>query len=319
MDKHEMMQALRNMALEMGRTPTKPEFCTSVKGGDYKVNKLFGGWTPFMSATGLETYDERRAPKARKIDNGIFERDIEKHLEQYQPRVVADLGPFPTMAVISDIHWPFSCQRVIDKFYAYVEANQPEWVILNGDAWDMYSHAKFPRSHNVFTPREEQQMARAANEDFWKEIKRLAPNAKCVQMLGNHDVRPLKRIMDNYPEAEDWIAEKMRDLFSFEGVHTMHDPREELFIREDIIVFHGFRTQLGAHRDSTLLSCINGHTHRGGVVFKKVRGGAVLWEANSGYAGDPEAKGLTYTAQKLTDWTHGFFGMDAYGPRFVIA
>jgi hypothetical protein len=43
----------------------------------------------------------------------------------------------------------------------------------------------------------------------------------------------------------------------------------------------------------------------------------VLFELNSGLAGDPEAKGLTYTPQKITVWTPGFGAINKYGPQFV--
>ena len=319
-ESHDLVAALKDVAIQMGKTPTRAEFISRVRGADYRMRALFGNYTALVQAAGLQAYRERGGVRHRdeqKIDNRIFERDLAKHLEQYAPRSAPELKPYPSIAVISDIHWPFASERVITKFLEYVRIHKPEHVIINGDAWDLYSHSKYPRSHNIFTPREEQKLAREANEKFWKDVKAVHPEAKCVQMLGNHDIRPLKRVMESYPEAEDWIAEKLRELFSFEGVTTIHDPREELVLG-DVLVFHGYRSQLGAHRDYTLYSCVNGHTHRGGVVFRKIRG-AVLFEGNSGVAGDPESKGLSYTPQKIQDWTPGVLAIDAWGPRFIPA
>ncbi|MGZ6369955.1 MAG: homing endonuclease associated repeat-containing protein [Bdellovibrionota bacterium] len=316
-DQQALIQAVQALAIEMGRTPTRYEFESRTRGGKYRMEKLFGGFIPLLAAAGLETYQDRRSGK--KIDNSIFERDIEKHLENYKPRPAPKMEPYPTAALISDIHWPFENPRVIGKFHAYVERHRPEWVILNGDAWDMFSHSKFPRSHNVFTPREEQALARKKNEEFWAKVRELSPDSKCVQMLGNHDIRPMRRILETYPEAEDWIAEKLKELFTFDGVKTMHDAREELYLRpQGPIVYHGYKTQLGAHRDHTLYSCFVGHTHRGGTVFRAIRN-EVLFECNSGFAGLPESAGTTYTAQKLDNWTAGFSALDEYGPRFIPA
>ncbi len=181
----------------------------------------------------------------------------------------------------------------------------------------MYSHSKFPRSHNIFTPAQEQAMAREANTVFWAKLQKFCPDAICTQLLGNHELRPLKRIMEAYPEAEEWVAEKMKSLFTFDKVKTIFDPREEVTLG-DIAIFHGYRSQLGAHRDYTLMNCINGHTHKPGVSYRTIRG-ALLWELNSGLAGDPLAKGLTYTPQKITIWGQGYAYVDAYGPRFVGA
>lgn len=317
MDQHDVVARLKALRAELGRPPTRLD--VESNGFFYQLQRNFGGMTVALQAAGIETYAERRrGGETRKIDNSVFEVDIEAHLAKYEPREIQPPGPYPTAAIISDIHWPFSKQRVTDAFIAHVERRKPQWVIINGDAWDMYSHAKFPRSHNIFTPREEQQAARRMNAEFWEAIRKASPASTCVQMMGNHDVRPLKRILEAYPAAEDWIEEKLKELFTFDGVKTIMDPRDELHLREDIIVFHGYRTRLGGHRDYTLMSCFNGHTHRGGCVWRAARNWP-LFECNSGVAGDPEAKGLTYTAQRYTDWTPGFAAMDEEGPRFVPA
>lgn len=312
---HQLVCALKTLSIELGRVPTRNEFVQTVRNGKDLVDKLFGGYTLMLMAAGIEP---PRKAKEKKIDNSVFNVDISKHLENYEPEPEREVGPFPTMAIISDVHWPFVNKRVVEKFCLYVLDNQPEWVIINGDAWDMYSHSKFPRSHNVFTPKEEQELARKGNEDFWSEIKKISPKSKCIQMMGNHDIRPMKRILEAYPEAADWIEEKLTKLFAFDGVQTIMDPRQELYVTKEILVFHGYMSQLGAHRDGTLCSTFNGHSHVGGCVFRKIRG-SVLFECNSGLAGDPHSKGLTYTPQKITKWTPGFTGCDKWGPRFIPA
>ena len=311
MDMHDAVAALKSIAIELGRSPTKNEFCSRVPGASHAANKF--GFTALLQAAGLETYSERRTKKA--LSNAVFEKSIEAHLGEKTESPPIERKPWPKIAVISDIHWPFSSETVLSRFLSFIKKHQPELVVINGDAWDMYSHAKFPRSHNVFTPREEQTAARRMNEDFWKEVKRLCPSARCVQLMGNHDVRPLKRILEAYPAAEDWIEKALRDAFTFDGVETIYDPRQELIVG-DIAIFHGYRSQLGAHRDFTLMNCVNGHTHQGGCVFKKLRN-ETLWELNSGLAGNPTGKGLTYTAQKLSTWTPGFGWVDEDGPRFI--
>lgn len=316
-DPHALIAELKDLALELGRTPLRTEFENRVKAGKQRIERLFNTYSALLQAAGMETYKERRKSRNDKIDGGVFTTSVERQVERHEESPLRDHPPWPKISTISDIHWPFCSKRVIGKFLDRVEEFQPEWVVLNGDAWDMFSHSKYPRSHNVFTPREEEQSARGMNEEFWADVKRRVPSAKRVQMLGNHDIRPLKRILEAYPSAEDWIETHMRKLFTFDGVKTFFDPREELVIG-DIAIFHGYRTALGAHRDYTLMNCINGHTHKGGAAFRQVRG-MVLWELNSGMAGDPESKGLTYTPQRITNWTPGFGEVDEIGPRFIPA
>lgn len=310
MDEHDLVVALKALALELGHVPTRNEFREHTKAHEKIVNKVFGSYTVLLRAAGFDKLE-----KQPRITNDIFRVGLDHHLERYEPRAVHPKTPNPTIAIISDIHWPFEMQRVVDAFIKFVKDHQPEYVIINGDAVDFYSFSRFPRSHNIFTPKEEINSSRKKNEEFWAEIKKISPKSKCIQMLGNHCIRPMKAIMDSLPAAEDWIKEALRKQFSFEGVETIFDPREEFMIG-DIMVHHGFRSKLGDHRDYSHYNCIVGHTHNGGAVFRKIRG-QVIWELNSGYAGDPESKGLSYTAQKTTVWTHGFGYVDQYGPRFI--
>lgn len=317
-DQHALIAALKNMAIEQDRTPSRDQFCSTIRGGKDLINRLFGNWSAFVQAAGLEP------ARPAKVTNEIFVvRDIREHLVSYEPPKLLLAEPLPRIMSISDIHWPFEMEAVVDRFIAAVEKNQPEFVIVNGDAFDMYSHAKFPRSHNIFTPADEEKLAREKNEDFWKRVQKAAPGAKHFQMLGNHDVRPVKRVLEVAPTIEHWAKRYMQDLFGFDGVTTIHDERQELLIGS-ILVQHGFRSKLGEHRDYTRTNCMVGHTHRGGVVFRnafdiQTNTQRVIWELNSGYAGNPRAKGLSYTPQKIVDWTWGWAETDERGPRFVPA
>lgn len=313
--KHTYVQALLQLREELGFVPNSQQFCEKVGITTGQLRHRVGNYRTLKNLAGVSEIDKPE----RRIDSTIFNKDISLHIDNYVPREIVkpyEVEPYPSAAIISDIHWPFVNQKVVDKFYEYVGDHKPKHVIINGDAWDFYSHTKFPRSHNVFTPKEEQDKAREMNVNFWTAIKSISPDSICTQMLGNHCVRPMKRILESYPEAEEWIKEKLKSLFTFDGVKTIFDPREELFLNSNVIVFHGYRGKLGDHRDYTLYSTINGHSHQGGVVFRKIRG-SVLFELNSGYAGDPEAKGLTYTPQRITHWTPGFAVLDKYGPRFI--
>ncbi len=311
MDEHQLISALKQLAQELGVTPTHNQFQQHVGKGSSRYRMLFGGWNQFCTAAGISP--TRESP--RKITNEIFKVDLTQHLEEYKPRIEQAKKQYPEMAIISDIHWPFHSQKIIDRFMEYCGDVKPQYIFLNGDAWDFYSHSRFPRTHNTFTPKDEEEMARQLNIKFWEDIKFASPDSECTQMLGNHDIRPMRRVLETYPEASDWIKDRMNKLFLFDGIRTIFDPREEVMIG-DICVFHGYRGKLGEHRDFTLFNCINGHSHVGGVVFRRIRG-QTLWELNSGLAGDPEAKGLTYTPQKITNWTPGFAVVNKNGPQFV--
>ena len=308
---HSLIAALKSEVASQGQLPSRDSFLQHTNFKKHDITLCFGGYKELCEAAGLE-----HTKASRKIDQSIFQQDLGTFTELANQEVPALVFPeVSTLAVISDIHFPFESQAVLNRFYEYVGDEKPEAVVINGDAWDFYSHSKFPRSHNVFTPKDEQTTARLKNEQFWLKVDEACPGALKFQMLGNHDVRPMKRILESYPEAADWVEQKLRELFTYPGVQTIYDVRQELTLG-NMCIFHGYRSKLGEHRDYTLRNCVNGHTHVGGVVFRKLRG-EVIWELNSGLAGNPEAKGLTYTPQKIVPWTPGFGVVNEYGPQFV--
>lgn len=308
MDEHDLISQLKGLAQELGTTPTRGQYLKHCGKGGHKYIKYWINWNDFVNAAGLAPNHER------KITNKIFERNIETHLESYEPKKDIEHPPYPTIGIWSDLHRPFINKKVEARVLEYVGDVKPEWFFENGDGDDQLSHSKFPRSHNIFTPREERDLCRKQHVEFWAEARRRSPLTKFKKMLGNHDIRPIKRILESYPEGEDWIIEGLRRDYSYDGVETIFDHREEVIIG-DIAIFHGYRGKLGDHRDFTLMNCINGHSHVGGAVFRRIRG-QTIWELNTGLSGDPEAKGLTYTPQKITNWTPGFGSVDVKGPRF---
>lgn len=317
MDEHQLVVAVKNLALELGRTPTRREFESSVRGGAYQLTK-FGSYTVLLQAAGLES---NLPCKPKKIDNSVFVRDIERHLEDYRAKEDAKPVPAPQEKLVrglfcGDIHFPFSNDKLIEKAVRFAEKEQPSIIVQGGDLYDFLSHGRFARSHNTFTPRQEQELARKKAETFWAEMRKACPDARLVQLWGNHDARPLRKILEVYPEAEDWVGEMVRKMMTFDGVETVEDYRQELFLPGNVMVHHGYLSQLGRHRDYTQMNAIVHHTHTGGVVFRKIRG-QTLWELNAGYMADPHAKGLTYTPQRITHWTEGFGWTDEYGARFI--
>lgn len=314
MDAHDAIVKLKDLAIELGRTPTRDEFAVGVRNGKNLPGKLFGSFATMCQAAGLEPH----YVKEKKIDNSVFNRDLAKHLDEHVPISLPSTGDYESTLFIPDVHFPFEHQPTLDQIYEFAAEMKPKHIVQLGDLYDNYSHTRFPRSHNVFTPREETKLARDKAVQFWKTLQQASPGSKCYQITGNHSARPLKRILEVYPEAEDWIAKAIEDMMTFDGVVSITDPREELMMPGNVCVIHGYRSGLGQHRDFTMTNVVCGHTHRGGVVFRQVRG-EIIWEMNAGLAGDPSAKGLSYTSQKISDWTLGWGWLDGYGPRFIPA
>lgn len=310
MDLHQLHSALLNLAQELGKTPTKEEF-TKIPGTGYALRKFYHRrYEDLLLAAGL---DLNTTPK--KITNEIFRKDINQHLSEYEAKVIQKSKKYPKILIVGDLHFPFHHKKCLESIHEFAKENQPDYIIQIGDLYDQYSHAKFPRSHNLFTPREEEKLARDLAEKMWSRFGSECPNAKKIQILGNHDARPLKRVLESLPQMEHWVEKYFQELMSFEGVETLLNSREEYKI-EDILIIHGYSSKLGDHRDHYLNSIIVGHSHTGGVSFRQVNG-KILFELNVGYVADQFAKGLSYTPTRTVKWTLGNGWIDQYGPRFI--
>jgi UDP-2,3-diacylglucosamine pyrophosphatase LpxH len=217
---------------------------------------------------------------------------------------------------IPDLHYPFSNDAAIAKVIDYIKLNSKNisHVIQLGDLYDFLAFSRFPKSLNGYTPREEVKLAREKAEAFWKAVRKACPEAKCHQLLGNHDMRPIKSLLAKAPEFQDFV--QLDRLFNFEGVKTQPDDREELKISTAIYI-HGYLTRPGEHARHNLCSVVHGHTHRGGVQYLGM-GKRIIWELDCGYLGDRGSSAMSYTAQrKHSIWTLGFGVVDRHGPRFI--
>lgn len=313
---HELIQKLLKLADEIGRTPSKVEYLAEGH-SEFTMRKAFGTYTEFIKAAGLEPIGTSK----KKIDNTVFNVDIEKHLSEYTKKEIATPSkiqePFKKCLFIPDFHAPWGDLKVIEAACKFAEIHKPDYIVQLGDLYDFISHSRFPTSKNIYTPREEQKAGRAQSEEMWKMLISASAKSKKYQLWGNHSERPLKRILETYPEAEDWVRQMVTELMTFKGVETVDDSRTELILPGNVMAIHGYLSRPGSHRDYNLgFNVVHGHLHTAHVMFKKIQG-RVLFEMNCGIAADIHSKAFTYTPQKSTAWASGFGWLDENGPRFV--
>lgn len=214
------------------------------------------------------------------------------------------------IAILGDTHFPFAHFQTIFHFLDFIQEFQPDYVFQIGDLFDFYSWSRFAKK--VTDPEWELKEGRRFAEWFWSEVKKRCPNTKCVQLLGNHCLRPINRVIEKCPELLPFL--KWEFAFKFEGVKTVFDTRAEFSI-DGINFTHGHRKQ-GTHMLENMMSCVHGHTHTGTVIYKTFRNN-LIWELDVGYAADPESEALAYPPKAYVNWTHGFGVIDEHGPRFI--
>lgn len=306
--RHRLIAELKEIASILGHAPTRDEYRKHTKIGEKAYRAVFGGFTPMLLAAGLKTYGERvdkNAPFIAPIGSIKFSTGTRKPAVSVSGKIL----------VIGDTHFPWVHVGALEAVYEFIRQNPDiTHVVQIGDLYDLYSWAKFPRSHMIYTPKHEIELGRQMAAEMWAKIRAMLPKAKLHQILGNHDMRPMKKVLEMAPELEIFV--ELTRWYEFEGVELLADPRAWLTI-ENVHFTHGHLSGLGAHSSRFLKNVCCGHTHRGGCVFTHLSNGQTLFELNVGFLGDPLSKPLSYTAKALENWTLGFGVIDEWGPRFI--
>jgi len=74
---HEILSQAKDFAIELGRAPTALELADNGICSRHEITKYFGGNTLLLQQIGM------KPQLKKKIDNTIFNRDIESHLLEH--------------------------------------------------------------------------------------------------------------------------------------------------------------------------------------------------------------------------------------------
>jgi hypothetical protein len=308
--KHELVSRLKEIASHLGRAPKREEL-QDYGVSRHDIEREFGLFTYALQAAGIDKVSSKEKTK-QKVES-YFTRDI-KDLIKVKPALPFDMPKFKRTVIIGDLHLPWVSTEHLMMAYQFIETVKPEVIVQAGDSFDFFSFSKFPRSRINISVQDEVQLGRKMAEEFWKSIQRVAPRARCVQLIGNHDIRPMKRVIEsNCPELEVFF--NLNKFFEFPGVETFQNPREP-FVQDGISFIHGF-TSAGKHRAKLQTNVVHGHLHRGQLLYTKMPDGRFLWELDCGYLGDPSQPCFTYTPVKELNWTRGVGFISEYGPHWI--
>lgn len=221
--------------------------------------------------------------------------------------------------VIGDVHAPFIDKRVFSRIIDdVVPGFKPHIILQIGDAFDLASWSRFPKAQR--DPESEILEAVACMSEFWEVLKKRAPRAKRVQLLGNHDKQRVEKlVLSKAPELKPFV--KLDQFYEFPGVETHQDAREP-FIVDDIAFTHGHRTKLALHLQDFQYKynvCI-GHLHTAQTHYERVGGpmsNVIRWAHCAGYVADPFSEQLNYRPlNKYFKWTQGVTLIEQGWPTF---
>jgi len=208
---------------------------------------------------------------------------------------------------IPDIHFPYVDKKALKKVLNAIRDEKPDVVIQMGDLYDQYVFGRFDRNLNEISPDEEMSRGRKMAVNFWRTIKKHVPEARCIQLSGNHDMRMLKTIISKAPEYLGMV-EKARDkMYSFDGVETFNSDRD--FVEIDGVVYvHGWKQKVWDHYVHFNKPVVRCHSHRAELRSLQNRSTdyKFAFEMACGCLVDESSVPFNYTTSKMNNWEKAF-------------
>lgn len=213
--------------------------------------------------------------------------------------------------IISDCHFPFQSKKSLKKILDHIKAEKPTHVVQIGDLLDQYVFSKYTKNSSV-TPEQDITAGLEDAQQMWRDIKKIVPRAKCVQLLGNHDVRLAKRIAEKLPELAGFFSHKQ--LYSFKGVEVLESDRDYKEI-DGVIYVHGWLSKSIDHcvyfKGTPV---VHGHRHRPAIETA----GNGSWSMDVGYVASSKSVAMQYTSSKFSKWTEACGVVEGGKPRLIF-
>ena len=167
--------------------------------------------------------------------------------------------------VINDLHLPWHDPKAVEIVLDVAKQEQVDEIILNGDVCDMYGASRYPASSlNMQTTLEDELNA---VKEFLIGLREMFPSQKVMFIMGNHEARLDKFIIEKCPEL--WNLFTLKVFCDFEKLKIDHIPynsayqvgKSNLFVQHSPPSYgeNGARTSLLKKVDR---SFIYGCTHR---------------------------------------------------------
>lgn len=138
--------------------------------------------------------------------------------------------------VASDVHFPYQDDKAIEAFIRYVEEKQPKVVILNGDVLDFYKLSRFSKDPAGKNPAEEIEMCR----EFLKSVRKVVPNSDIYYVIGNHETRLEKYVLDNAPQIA-CLVDNVFEIIKVDREDMCVKGCASLTVNDTFVFKHGTR------------------------------------------------------------------------------
>lgn len=224
------------------------------------------------------------------------------------------------LMIISDLHGIYLDEECFDVFLKVVEDNQPDELVINGDALDLpflSRHSQKLIKAGVLSDYSEINEIELVKYKILAPLRAVAPDTNIVFRLGNHDERitnpyeltqaQLKRLAIVYHHYDTTKLEEMLDL-DFYGIE--YDPTPVRSYYDIFDVMHGLSLSKNAQEVNIInrmSSGSTGHTHRLGVKYMTKGNKHFSWSESGHMRRQDEVEYLPTAV--LPDWQQGFISV----------
>lgn len=164
---------------------------------------------------------------------------------------------------------PFHDRKALNLTLEIIGDLEPDEVIIAGDMLDLAEAGKYTKEPEFYFTI---QPALIEYSYFLEQIRNSLPNAKIVYLLGNHEKRLQKSIVENMLFAynikkykETVPALSLRNLLSLDDmdIDVIEEyPGGEYWINDRLRVIHGETTKVSSELNNSKICTIMGHIHK---------------------------------------------------------
>lgn len=212
--------------------------------------------------------------------------------------------------VIGDTHFPFHSVSAYKNLLLIAKDLKPTHIVQIGDLLDQYVFSKYSRQIDI-TPQDDIDYGLNIAVKMWWDLQKIAPSAKCHQLIGNHDVRMSKRISERIPELSKFFS--FKNLYKFANVKVSESDRDYLEIN-GVMYVHGWLSKSIDHARYFNKPTVHGHRHRPCIEYDRKD----LWSMDVGFMGDEAQLPLQYTANRFSKWTVSCGVVENNMPRIIL-
>lgn len=159
-------------------------------------------------------------------------QDVKKYKEKRKGSIITGADYHQTF-VLSDIHIPFQDDKTVKLVFDCLADYQPKNVVLLGDILDCYSISRFTKDPSRMRSL---QYEIDMFYKYMKDLRKILPNSNIYYILGNHEARLMKLILDN-PGLYGLDALEPSVLFRLDELGIIY--REKKVVIDGFTYYHG--------------------------------------------------------------------------------